>query len=110
MRKILDKPNTSGWLMKWFIESSEFVMQNLSRLALKAQVLSDYVLEMTFSENIREELEHKSNISWKLFVDGSSNQFEIGARIILISSDNIEISYALRFEFKVSNNKVYMMQ
>ena len=39
-------------------------------------------------------------------MDGSSNQHGNGAGLILISLEHTEISFALRFGFKASNNEL----
>ena len=39
-------------------------------------------------------------------MDGSSDSGGSGAGLVLISPDHCKISQALRFDFKVSNNKV----
>ena len=40
-----------------------------------------------------------------LYVDGSSNNQGSGAGIILTTLEGIQLEYALRFEFRASNNK-----
>ena len=42
---------------------------------------------------------------WKLYVDGSSNENDSRAGLMLISPENHHISSALRFTFKASNNE-----
>ncbi|CAA0823064.1 RNase H family protein, partial [Striga hermonthica] len=44
---------------------------------------------------------------WTLYVDGSSNQNGSGARLTLTSPEGHVFNYALRFEFKASNNEAY---
>lgn len=39
-------------------------------------------------------------------VDGSSNDQGVGAWVILISLEGEEVSYAIKFEFKATNNQV----
>lgn len=38
-------------------------------------------------------------------VDGSSNDQGVGAGVILISPEGEEVSYAIKFEFKATNNQ-----
>ncbi|KAK0586642.1 hypothetical protein LWI29_010130 [Acer saccharum] len=42
---------------------------------------------------------------WTLYTDGSSNQADCGAGIVLIDPEGIECSHCFRFEFKVTNNE-----
>lgn len=43
---------------------------------------------------------------WKLFLDRASGKGHCSEGILLTSSDHLQISYALRFAFKATNNKV----
>ena len=43
---------------------------------------------------------------WRLSVDGAANSQGSGAGLILTSPDEIDVEYALRFEFQASNNEV----
>ncbi|XP_071933203.1 uncharacterized protein [Coffea arabica] len=43
--------------------------------------------------------------TWTLYVDGASNKEGCGAGLLLISPTGEELAYALRFDFKASNNK-----
>ncbi|XP_077232437.1 uncharacterized protein LOC143869766 [Tasmannia lanceolata] len=47
LRKILHRLNTSGRLVRWAVELSEFDIQFLPRPAIKAQVLADFIAECT---------------------------------------------------------------
>ena len=50
MKQVLHKPETSGRLMKWAIELSEFDIRYKSKTAIKGQVLADFVMEFTSVE------------------------------------------------------------
>ena len=43
--------------------------------------------------------------TWKLYVDGLSNESGSGAGLILINPEEHRVHCALRFDFKASNNK-----
>ncbi|GKE19677.1 hypothetical protein Tco_1427254 [Tanacetum coccineum] len=47
-----------------------------------------------------------AQVSWTLFIDGSSCVDGSGADLILTSPEGTKFTYALRFQFTVSNNKV----
>ena len=47
LRQILSKPELLGHLVKWSIELSEFDLQYRPRLAIKSQILIDFVAECT---------------------------------------------------------------
>ena len=45
MKQVLHKPETSGRLMKWAIEVSEFDIRYKPRTTVKGQVLADFIME-----------------------------------------------------------------
>ena len=111
LRQILLKPEASGRLMRWALELSQYTIQFAPRVAMKGQAVADFVAEFTPFEN-SEEIEYDTWQSedashWTLYVDGSSNQAGSGAGLILISPEpeRAELNYALRFQFKASNNE-----
>ena len=105
MKQVLHKPETSGRLMKWAIELSEFDIRYKLKTAIKGQVLADFVMEFT-SAVPAENAQTMTNLPiWKLFVDGASNAQGSGAGLILTSPEGIDIEYALRFGFQASNNE-----
>lgn len=44
--------------------------------------------------------------TWKLYIDGSSNENGSDTGIILVSPNNFKINLAIRFKFRASNNEV----
>ena len=92
--------------MKWALELSEFDIRYKPKRAIKGQVLVDFVMEFTPAELAEDAPATPDLPIWKLFVDGAANAQESGARLILTSSEGIDIEYALRFGFQASNNEV----
>ena len=105
MKQVLHKPETSGRLMKWAIELSEFDIRYKLKNAIKGQVLADFVMEFTSAVPV-ENVQTMTDLPiWKLSVDGASNAQGSGAGIILTSPEGIDIEYALKFGFQASNNE-----
>ena len=50
MKQILYKPETSGRLIKWVIELSEFDIRYKPRTTIKGQILVDFIMEFTPTE------------------------------------------------------------
>ena len=50
MKQVLHKPETSGRLMKWAIELSEFDIRYKPKTSIKGQVLVDFIMEFTSAE------------------------------------------------------------
>ena len=105
MKQVLHKPETSGRLMKWALELSEFDIRYKSKTTIKGQVLADFIMEFTpvkLAEDMRAMPDH---LVWKLSLDGATNAQGSGAGLILTSPKGIDIEYALRFGFQVSKNE-----
>ena len=105
MKQVLHKPETSGRLMKWAIELSEFNIRYKPKIAIKGQVLAYFVMEFTSAETAKDAQTTTNFFAWKLSVDGASNAQGSGADLILTSPEGIDIEYALRFGFRTSNNE-----
>jgi len=102
IRKVLQKSDVAGRMVRWAVELSEFDVQYKPRGPIKGQVYADFVVELSSTNAHYEE----SDFQWVLSVDGSSNQQGSGADIILEGPNELLIEQALRFAFKASNNKV----
>ena len=105
MKQVLHKPETSGRLMKWAIELSEFDIRYKPKTAIKGQILADFIMEFTSAE-LTEATQTTSDLPiWRLSVDGAANAQGSGVGLILTSPEGIDIEYALRFGFQASNNE-----
>ena len=109
MRQILHKPETSGRLIKWVIELSEFDIRYKPRTAIKGQVLEYFIMEFTSSNTPAQPTEATQLAPdlpiWRLSVDGAANSQGSDVGLILTSPDGIDMEYALRFGFQASNNE-----
>ena len=110
----------SGRLTKWAIKLGEFEIKFIPRIAIKGQVITDFIVEFMYptkalgmatnapstSEGLkRDDKPTDLNNVWTLRIDSSSNVNGSGASIILESPMGEKISYALRLEFPASNNE-----
>ncbi|CAL8150709.1 unnamed protein product [Prunus armeniaca] len=117
---VLQKPETSGRLIKWAIKLGEFNIQFKPRPAEKGQAIADFISELTPSapsepsspnavilepEKLNAERFDPSIPVWILHVDGSANQQGYGAGLVLTTPDEGRVEYALRFNFRTSNNE-----
>ena len=105
IKQVLHKPETSGRLMKWAIELSEFDIRYKPKTAIKGQVLADFVMEFTSAEPAENTQAPTDLLIWKLSIDEATNAQGSEAGLILTSPEGIDIEYALRFGFQTSNNE-----
>ncbi|GFZ19883.1 hypothetical protein Acr_28g0005880 [Actinidia rufa] len=116
LKQILHRPDTSGRLLKWSIELSEFHIEYKPRTAIKAQALADFIVESTHEDTQpettpleagipKEPTSEKDLAHWILFVVGSSNQHGCGAGLVIRAPSGEQIEYAIRMGFQATNNE-----
>ncbi|GAV73725.1 RVT_3 domain-containing protein [Cephalotus follicularis] len=98
-------PNLLRRLIKWSVELDEYDVKFEGRVAIKSQVLVDFVRDHTLTECMEEDTSEEEKGLWKLSMDGSSCVSDNGAGLVLTSPDGWTIEYALRFGFKATNNE-----
>jgi hypothetical protein len=98
IRQVLQKTELAGRMIHWSIELTEFDIAYEPRNAIKAQALSDFVVEFTKMPLTPPSL-------WTVFVDGSSNTRGSGAGVVVEGPDGIRVDQALRFTFPTTNNQ-----
>ncbi|CAL9000957.1 unnamed protein product [Prunus brigantina] len=108
LRQVLQKPETSGRLVKWAIELGEFDIHYKPRPATKGQAVADFISEFTEPSTVASsqitieptptsrQIHVTGNGTldstqplWTLYVDGSSNAQGCGAGLVLISPDKV---------------------
>ncbi|KAI3688002.1 hypothetical protein L1987_81708 [Smallanthus sonchifolius] len=106
-----DKPELLGRLAQWAIELGAHRLTYKPRLAIKGQVLADFVSEIPQGKVTEcaheEEEQHAQGVkeTWSLFTDGASNEEVCGAGLRLLSPEGNDFTYAVRLEFKSTNNE-----
>ncbi|KAL0361193.1 UNVERIFIED_CONTAM: Retrovirus-related Pol polyprotein from transposon [Sesamum radiatum] len=101
LKQTLGKPNTSGRLVKWAVELSEYDTSYMPRTTIKAHALADFVSEMT-KMSIKETSQEQI---WLLHVNGSSTTQGSGAGIVITTPQGEDQEFAIKFGFKASNNE-----
>ncbi|XP_035834295.1 uncharacterized protein LOC118482752 [Helianthus annuus] len=107
---ILARPEVSGRLAKWAIELGGHNVVFRPRPSIKGQVLADFMTEVPDDKDreckAMEKAEKKQTEEpWLLYTDGASNEDGAGAGLRLVSPDKHEFTYAIRLDFKSTNNE-----
>ena len=77
MKQILHKPETSGRMVKWAIELSEFDIRYKPRITIKGQILVDFIIEFTSVEPTETSQLASDLHIWRLSVDVPSMLAEV---------------------------------
>ncbi|XP_060974106.1 uncharacterized protein LOC133039271 [Cannabis sativa] len=91
LRQVLAKPETSGRLLKWSVELSQFEIKYKPRTAIKGQALADFILEFPSTEvsliNEKINTAIPKGEGWTLYIDGASN------------SEGLKLALEMRIEY-----------
>ena len=108
LRQTLLKPYLLGHLVKGSVELSEFDITYRPIGAIKAEALTNFVVDYTEpEEGVYEEQsaeQERPEGVWLIMVDGSRSEQESGAEVVIRSPEGAEASYAVKFEFQLTNN------
>ncbi|GJT10043.1 reverse transcriptase domain-containing protein [Tanacetum coccineum] len=98
----------------WAIELGEHDIEFKGHNSVKGKILADFLAETPFAKYKDMETkkleaankEPKSESTWKLYTDRASSSDGLSAGLMLVSPKGKEYMYALKFEFKTTNNEV----
>src|SRR3954463_4093009 len=100
---ILNNIGVTGQVAEWNIELSPRDLQFKHPIAIKAQVLPDFLVEWT---EVQTPGPLDLSSSWTMFLDGSKRQQGAGAGVVLVSPKGTKLKYVLQINFSsASNNK-----
>ncbi|XP_065008767.1 uncharacterized protein LOC135639007 [Musa acuminata AAA Group] len=100
--QVLTKFDVAGRLLKWAVELGEHDIRYSPRTAVKAQVVADFIAELTQLEDV--DLKQAPE-AWTLHVDSSANSRGAGVGLVLLAPDGRSFERSLRFGFKATNNE-----
>ncbi|GJY35548.1 reverse transcriptase domain-containing protein [Tanacetum coccineum] len=122
--QVLNNSGASGRLAEWAVELGAYGITYVPRVAVKGQVLADFLADTPAEINVTPEVANNPKVedilessnaredltpglrAWRLYTDGASNNEGSEAGLILIALDNVEYSYELRLNFSNSNKDV----
>ncbi|GJW88077.1 reverse transcriptase domain-containing protein [Tanacetum coccineum] len=112
VKQVLSKAEASGKLAKYLVELGTYDITYMPRNAFKCQVIA-YFLTKTPTGN-RMKIQEICNVSdeemavavWTLYTDKASRRKGAGVGLVFIDPSKLEYTYALRLNFKSSNNRV----
>ena len=85
----------------WIVELSEFDIQYRPRMAIKGQVVADFIAEFTLGDG----QEAEDSRRWNIYMDGSSNRRVGGAGVVIQTPKGDRIECMIRLDFPTTNNE-----
>ena len=98
----MSKPEAAGRMVQWAIKLSQFDIEYHPRTAIKAQALTNFIVEFSFpdEDKITDEVGR-----WKIQTDGSSAQKKGGVGVVITTPDGEVLKYGVQLKFKTTNNE-----
>ena len=88
IKKAMNKLDAARWLVQCAIKLSQFNIKYKPWLAIKAQVLADYITDFTFSSDDQTQL-------WTVHTNGSFVKELEGIGVVMISLDKDVLKYGV---------------
>ncbi|GAA0161265.1 hypothetical protein LIER_17623 [Lithospermum erythrorhizon] len=101
----IGEPSSSGWIVKWAIDLSEFDMRYKSLTSIKAQALADFMVECTheLDEGAPNQVDAADQRVWLLYIDGASNPGGSAAQLGLVGGKRVVVvDKTARYKVKVA--------
>ena len=117
LKTILRSADYTGRIAKWDTILGAFDIKYMPRTSVKGQVLADLVAEFTEpevegsmadrnkGEKLVDTISQCCPPTWKVHVDGASNQKGAGIGLVLTSSEMVIVKKSLKLDFPATNNE-----
>ncbi|GAU33272.1 hypothetical protein TSUD_279460 [Trifolium subterraneum] len=102
IKSLIVRPDMAGRMLKWSLELSEFDIRYESRKALKAQILPDFMAEMTCSQPDR----RSEQAEYEAFLPGLRLAEDVGAKEIKIYTDSQLVASQVLGEYQAKNDNL----
>ncbi|XP_019190616.1 PREDICTED: uncharacterized protein LOC109185074 [Ipomoea nil] len=103
---VLQNPSSSGRLVKWAVELTQYEIEYQPRPSIKGQALADFLVECTASEEDKVRTsEDDLGEWWEMHADGAASRQHCGGGVMLITPEGFRLYYALSYLFPTSNNE-----
>ena len=117
LKSILRSTDYTGRIAKWGMILGAFDIKYMPHTSVRGQVLADLVAEFAElpeeTEMKQHDMDEKSvglistqdSSSWKVYMDGATNQRGARVGLVLVSPEKIIIEKSLRLGFSATNNE-----
>ena len=99
--EVIQNRDATSRITKWALELMGQGISYAPRMAIKSQVLADFIIEWTEVQMLLAVIDHKY---WTMYFDGSLMKKGIGAGLVLVSPLRVRMRYMVRIHFPSFNN------
>ena len=110
LKYLFEKPALSGRLSRWLILLAEFDLKYMARKTIKRSIVSDFCAKNPVEggdgreDFLDEDILDIKLGAWKMYFDGSMNQYGDGIEVLLITPEGSHIPLVVKLNFKATNN------
>ena len=101
LKRAMSSPEAAGRMALWAIELNEFDIQYRPRTAVQGQIVTDSIAKYTQPEGKGA----KGHRQWSIHTDGSSNQYAVGADMVIKTPEGDKIECMIQLDFPMTNNE-----
>ena len=109
LKYFFEMPALSGRLSRWLILLTKFNLKYVARTTIKWRIVSYFCAKNPLEgEDGREDFLNKDILdielrAWKMYFDGTVNQYGNGIGVLLITLEGSHIPLAVKLNFKTTN-------
>ena len=103
IKKSMNKPNTTGRMVQWAIELSQFNIKYPPKTAIKAQAPVNFIAEFTLPNE--DKLINETE-PWTIQIEGWLAQKRRGVTVVVTAPDGEVLKYGVQLKFLTTNNEV----
>ena len=109
LKYLFEKPTLSRRLSRWLILLTKFNLKYVARKTIKRSVVLDFCAKPIEGENNKEDFPDEDILdvelgTWKMYFDGTINQYGNGIGILLITPEGFHIPLTIKLNFEATNN------
>ena len=101
---MFENKEASGRIGKWATKLAEHTIDFVPRIAIKSQVLAEFIVDWTPA--MPSQKSPKLESIWQLECDGAYQRDGAGASAILTAPSGTQLKYAMRLDLKGCTNNV----
>ncbi|XP_066320767.1 uncharacterized protein [Miscanthus floridulus] len=103
LKEVIRNHDATGRISKWALELMGHDIRYVSCTAIKSQALADFIVEWMEVQLLTPDITHEY---WMMYFNGLVMAPDLGARVVLISSNGNRLRYTICLHFSASNNVV----
>ena len=111
LKYLFEKPALTGKLSRWLILLAEFDLTYVAKNTIKGRAIVEfYAGHLTNGEVLNDNFPNEEILTtevlnlWRMYFDGTANQYGYGIGVLLVAPDGSHIPLSMKLNFSATNN------